>query len=323
VQVSLVFFAEHSMRRFVSCAGFVWATLTSGLASQSPAYHVVKRMVLGQARADYIIVDPVGRRLYGLGDKVIDVDHDSVIGTVAGGGGGYAIAADLNRGFVRSGAVFDLKTLAVTGHVDASGDGIRYDPITHRAFTWEGKDAWVVDMRTGALIAKSTIGDGLESGVADGTGKLFLNVEDSGFITRVDAQTLKTEATYKISACGRAQGLSMDNATRRLFMACDTAMVVVNADDGSVVTRFHVPSRADENCFDPGTKLAFNPNRIDSTMTIVHEDSPTAFTVVGTVATGGGARSCALDEKTHKVYVFYYMGTTRENAQLVLAVLAQ
>jgi hypothetical protein len=99
-------------------------------------------------------------------------------------------------------------------------------------------------------------------------------------------------------------------------------MVVVNADDGSVVTRFHVPSRADENCFDPGTKLAFNPNRVDSTMTIVHEDSPTAFAVVGTVPTGGGARSCALDEKTHKVYIFYYMGTTRENAQLVLAVLA-
>src|SRR5262249_42198599 len=190
-QVSLVFFAEHSMRRFVSCAGFVWATLTSGLASQSPAYHVVKRMVLGQAPADYIIVDPVGRRLYALGDNVIDVDHDSVICTVAGEG----IAAGLNGGCVRSGAGFDLKTLAVTGHVDASGDGIRYDPITHRAFTWEGKDAWVVDMRTGALIAKSTIGDGLESGVADGTGKLFLNVEDSGFITRVDAQTLKTEAT--------------------------------------------------------------------------------------------------------------------------------
>ena len=310
------------MRRLLTSTAVAWAALTSGLAGQAPAYHVVKRMVLGAARADYILVDPVGRRLYGLGDKVIDVDQDSVIGTIAGGGGGYAIAADLNRGFVRSGVLFDLKTLAVTGHVDANGDGIRYDPVTHRAFTWEGKDAWVVDMRSGALITKSTIGDGLESGVADGKGKLFLNVEDSGFIQRVDAQTLTIEATYKIPACGRAQGLSLDPATRRLFMACDTAMVVVNADDGSVVTRFHVPSRADENCFDPGTKLAFNPNRVDSTMTIVHEDSPTAFAVVGTVPTGGGARSCALDEKTHKVYVFYYMGTMRENAQLVLAVLA-
>jgi len=292
------------------------------LAAQAPQYHVVKRIVLGRMRADYIIVDPVGRRLYGLGDKVIDVDADSVIGSVEGGGGGYAIAADLNRGLVRNGVVFNLTTLAVTGHLDARGDGIRYEPVTHRAFTWRDKDAWVVDMRTGELITRSTIGDGLESGAADGTGKLFLNVEDSGFVTKVDAATLRTEATYRIPGCGRAQGLSMDVATRRLFMACDTEMVVVNADNGNVVTRVRVPSRADENCFDPGLKLAFNPNRVDSTMTVVHEDSPGTFSVVGKVATGGGARSCALDEKTHKVYMFYYEGATRETAQLVMAVLA-
>jgi len=298
------------------------ALVASGLAAQTPRYHVVKRTVLGRARADYIIVDPVGRRLYGLGDKVINVDADSVVGSVEGGGGGYAIAADQNRGLVRNGVVFDLTTLAVTGHVDARGDGIRYDPFTHRAFTWRDKDAWVVDMRTGQLITRSTIGDGLESGVADGRGKLFLNVEDSGFVLRVDARTLGNEATYRIPGCGRAQGLSMDTTTRRLFMACDTEMVVVNADDGSVVTRIRVASRADENCFDPGARLAFNPNRADSTMTVVHEDSPGTFAVVGTVATGGGARSCALDEKTHKVYVFYYEGASRETAQLVLAVLA-
>jgi len=298
------------------------AALCSGLAAQTPAYHVVQRVVMGHLRADYIIVDPAGRRLYGIGDKVINVDDDSVVGSVEGGGGGYAIAHDENRGFVRSGVVFDLRTLKVERKLDTHGDGIRYDPSTHRAFTWEGPDAWVVNMRTGRLVTKATLGDGLESGVADGRGKLFLNVEDSGFIRRVDARTLRIEATFQIPGCGRAQGLSMDTRTRRLFMACDTDMVVVNADNGSVVTRVRVPSRADENCFDPVAKLAFNPNRVDSTMTVVHEDSPDAFTVVGTVPTGGAARSCAVDERTHHVFVFYYEGTSRENAQLVLAVLA-
>jgi hypothetical protein len=313
------------MRRVRSLAVAAFALLAiaaPSLAAQGTHYHVVKRMVLGRARADYIIVDPVGRRLYGLGDQVIDVDKDSVIGSVVGGGGGYAIAADQNRGLVRNGVLFDLKTLAVTGHVDAKGDGIRYDPFTHRAFTWADKDGWVVDMATGKLITKTSIGDGLESGVADGRGKLFLNVEDSGSVERVDATTLKIEATYRVAGCGRAQGLSMDNATRRLFMACDTEMVVVNADNGGVVTRIRVPSRADENAFDPGTKLAFNANRSDSTMTVVHEDTPDKFSVVEKVATGGGARTCAVDEKTHKVYVFYYEGASRETAQLVLAVLA-
>jgi hypothetical protein len=310
------------MPRIQVAACAILAFAGSALAAQTPHYHVVKRIALGPVRADYIIVDPVGRRLYGLGDKVIDVDRDTVVGTVAGGGGGYAIARDQNRGLVRNGVLFDLTTLAVTGHVDANGDGIRYDPVTHRAFTWEGKDAWVVDMTTGRLVTKSTIGNGLESGVADGRGKLFLNVEDSGFVQRVDAQSLGIEATYRIAGCGRAQGLSMDPASRRLFMACDTQMVVVNADDGSVVSRIRVASRADQNCFDPVTALAFNPNRADSTMTVVHEDSPNAFSVVEKVPTGGAARTCAVDERTHKVYVFYREGATRETSQLVLAVLA-
>jgi hypothetical protein len=309
--------------RIHAAACALLALAASTAAAQTSHYHVVKRMVLGHARADYIIVDPAGRRLYGLADNVIDVDRDTVIGTVAGGGGGYAIAADQNRGLVRNGVVFNLTTLAVTGHVDAHGDGIRYDPVTKRAFTWEGKDAWVVDMTTGNLVTHTNIGDGLESGVADGRGKLFLNVEDSGFVERFDAAALKIEATYRVPGCGRAQGLSMDLASRRLFMACDTQMVVVDADDGSVVARIRVASRADQNCFDPVTKLAFNPNRVDSTMTVVHEDSPNAFSVVEKVATGGGARTCAVDERTHKIYVFYYEGTTRENAQLILAVLAQ
>lgn len=304
----------------LSRSSFV-ATIAAFAASasfaQAPNYHVVKTLDLGSARADYIIVDPVGRRLYGLGDKVIDVDRDTVIGSVEGGGGGYAIAADQNRGIVRNGTEFDLKTLAVTGHVDAKGDGSRYDPVTKRAFIWEGKDAWVVDMTTGKLVTKGTIGDGLESGVADGQGKLFANIEDKGAIERVDTKTLKIEATYPVPNCGRAQGLSMDMPSRRLFMACDTEMVVVNADDGSVVSRIRVPSRADENCYDPGTKLAFNPNRADNTMTVVHEDSPSKFSVVQKVPTGGGARTCALDEKTHKVYVFYASG-----GKLTLAVLA-
>ena len=89
---------------FAGCAVFLVSA--SPAAAQAAHYHVVKRMVLGRARADYIIVDPVGRRLYGLGDMVFDVDKDTVIGTIEGGGGGYAIAHDENRGLVRDGVLF-------------------------------------------------------------------------------------------------------------------------------------------------------------------------------------------------------------------------
>ena len=78
----------------------------------------------------------------------------------------------------------------------------------------------------------------------------------------------------------------MDTQTRRLFMACDTEMVVMNADNGNIVTRIKVPSRADMNCFDPVRSWRSIPNRADSTMTVVHEDSPDKFTVVEKLADG-------------------------------------
>lgn len=289
---------------------------------QATHYHVVKTIDLGPTRADYIIIDPAGRRLYGLGDKVIDVDRDTVIGSVEGGGGGYVIDHEDNRGLVRNGTLFDLETLAVTGHIDMQADGSRYDPVTHRGFTWADKNGWVVDMRTGKLITTTMIGDGLESAAADGRGKLFANIEDQGAIERFDTRSLQIEQTYPVPGCGRAQGLSMDTETRRLFMACDTEMVVMNADNGSVVTRIKVPSRSDMNCFDSVTKLAFNPNRADSTVTVVHEDSPEQFTVVEKPSTGGAARTCAVDPRTHKLYVFYYEGNPRQGGKLIAAVLA-
>ena len=137
----------------------------------------------------------------------------------------------------------------------------------------------------------------------------------------MDAATLKIEATWPVAGCGTAQGLSMDASTRRLFMACDKEMIVVNADNGSVVARIPVPSRADMNCYDAVSQL-FNPNRADSTLTVIHQDSPEKYTVVEKVPTGGGARTCAVDETTHKVYVFYYDGASQATRQLVVAVLA-
>jgi len=71
--------------RLCTSAAFAATFIAATATAQTPNYHVVKTLDLGATRADYIIVDPAGRRLYGLGDKVVDVDKDVVIGTVEGG----------------------------------------------------------------------------------------------------------------------------------------------------------------------------------------------------------------------------------------------
>jgi hypothetical protein len=58
----------------------------------------------------------------------------------------------------------------------------------------------------------------------------------------------------------------------------------------------------DAAAFDPGTQLAFSSNG-DGTLTVVREDAPDKFTVVANVPTKRGARTMALDERTHRVYL--------------------
>ncbi|MEH1794983.1 hypothetical protein [Nostoc sp.] len=50
------------------------------------------------------------------------------------------------------------------------------------------------------------------------------------------------------------------------------------------------------------TGLAFSSNGSGS-LTVVHEDSPDKFSIVNNVVTEPGARTMALDLKTHQLYL--------------------
>jgi DNA-binding beta-propeller fold protein YncE len=78
-------------------------------------------------------------------------------------------------------------------------------------------------------------------------------------------------------------------------------MAVVDLSTGKVVASPAVGSGVDASGFDPATQLAFTSNG-EGTITVVHEDSPDHYTVVETVPTQRGARTMAVDEKTHRLY---------------------
>jgi hypothetical protein len=323
------------MRLPPSLSRFALATLAIGVLSaaaprdRAPHYHVVRRITVGTIgagyKADFIVIDSTHRRLYGLGNTIVDIDKDSVVDSIPGkAAGGYALAIELGRGLARNGTLFDLVTGKVTGTVAGEGDASVFDPGTGRAFMLDDT-VTVVDMRSGTVVLRQPLAPKLESAVADGRGKLFINREDSSIVTKVDPTTLAVDARYPIPNCKSAQGLSMDRPHRRLFLGCDKELVVVNADNGAVVTRIPVSGHADENGYDAANRLIFNANRTDSTLTIVREDKPDSYKVVDVVKTGGGARSVAVDPVTHKVYAFYYdqsSGPDRAGWILTAAVLA-
>lgn len=97
--------------------------------------------------------------------------------------------------------------------------------------------------------------------------------------------------------------MALDKQHRRLFIGCrNKMMAVMDADNGKVISTLPIGSGVDANAFDPDTQLAFSSNG-DGTLTVVHEDTPDKFTVVQNVETARGARTMALDPKTHNIYL--------------------
>ena len=77
-------------------------------------------------------------------------------------------------------------------------------------------------------------------------------------------------------------------------------MAVSDPDSGKVVATPAIGAGSDGCAFDSGTGYAFSSNG-DGTLTVVAATGG-KYDVVENIATERGARTIAVDEKTHKVY---------------------
>jgi DNA-binding beta-propeller fold protein YncE len=138
--------------------------------------------------------------------------------------------------------------------------------------------------------------------VSDGRGKVYVNITDKDEIVEVDGQTMKVTHRWPLVQGTGPSGLAMDRKNRRLFSACDNQrMVVVDADSGKVIAALRTGAGTDGAGFDPETMNAFAPAGGAGTLTIIHEDSPNSFKVLEEIDTQSGARTMAVDMKTHNV----------------------
>ena len=293
--------------------------LSAALFAADPGLHVIKTYkVGGEGWWDYLKLDAETHRLFisrGTHVIVMDTTTGKQVGEVPDTPGvhGVAFAPEFNRGFTSNGregtvSIFDLQTLKSLGKVENVGenpDAIIYDPATKRIFTMNGRshDSTAIDAATGKIVGKIQLDGKPEFAVSTGAGEVFANIEDKSEMVRLDPKDLKVTATWPLAPCESPSGLAMDVANRRLFVGCDNKMMaVVNADTGKVITTLPIGEGVDANRFDPGTQYAF-ASCGDGSLTVVHEDSPDKFSVVQSVATQRGARTMAIDLKTHEVYL--------------------
>src|SRR5947209_10728279 len=177
-------------------------------------------------------------------------------------------------------------------------------PVTKRIVTFNGDahSASVLNPASGKRIGTIELGGGPEFGVSAGDGKLYVNLEDKAAVAEIDATAMKVTRQWSLAPCEAPTGLAIDRAHHRLFSGCrNQLMAISDATTGKLVTTVPIGQGVDACRFDAGTGLAFASNG-DGTLTVVHEDTPDKFTVVGNVPTKRGARTMELDERSHRLF---------------------
>ena len=306
-------------RFFPALVLMVAATLGAGLHAQE-LYKFSKAIPIpGAASWDYLSIDSAAHRLYvshGTSIVVIDTQADKVVGEIADTPGvhGFAIAADLGRGFASNGrenkvSIVDLKTLQTIQKVDTgmNPDAILYEPGKKEVYAFNGrsKSATVIDAKSGKVVATVALAGKPESGQPDTkAGKVFVNIEDQNSIQVIDTTSHAVTATWPIAPGEAATGMAYDAERHLIFIGCDNnLMLMIDSTSGKVVYSVPTGAGVDATWFDPGTKLAFSSAGEAGTMTIAHEDSATVLKTVQTLKTARTGRTMTLDPATHTLYV--------------------
>ena len=311
------------MRTFLTLALLLIGTWFNG-SLRAQTFSVQKYSIGGEGGTDYLTVEPGTGRVFvsrGSHVMVIDGNEGKVLGDIPDtpNNHGIALVAKYNHGFITNRGdstltMFDLKTLAAIKKIKipAGGqDGIMYDDFTDRIILTNHSNpgtATAVDPNAGVITGEAVLADNSPEGAAsDGKGKLFVNLERKNSIQVVDAKAMKALGVWPLDSCDGPTGIAYDRSTDRIFTGCGKMSAVVNAETGKIVATIQNGDGVDALGWDPSDKLIYIPAGRDSSVTIVHEDSPDHYTVVATVTTMAGAKTISVDPLTHLAYLFQPM----------------
>jgi sugar lactone lactonase YvrE len=280
-------------------------------------YRVLDRWKLDDAGWwDYLTVDAPAHRLYVTrGDHldVLDTNTGKQLGSIGGLHGIHGVALDAagKFGYISDGGgnavvVFDRASLATVATIPAGTgpDSIIFEPATQTVWAFNGRsrNATVIDVESGKVVATVALPGKPEAPAVDGKGMVFDNLEDKGEIVRLDARARKVTAEWKIEGCEGPSGLAIDPEGRRLFPVCDgKKMGIVDADSGKTLATAAIGDGPDAAGWSASRKLVF-ASCGEGVLSVIDAASPD-YKTVETLPTQAGARTMGYDAKTDRVYL--------------------
>ncbi len=249
------------------------------------------------------------------GDRITVYSLDTLapVSVIAGTNSVHGVAVDpVSRHAFSSSqplVMWDSRNLAPIKTITTQGnpDGILFEPLTERIYVLSHRapNVTVIDGRNGDIVGTVDLGGAPEQAASDGSGRVYIDVEDKDNIAVVDARTLQVTAHYDLSGKGGGPGaLALDAKNHLLFSYCHNpaVAVILDANDGRIIETLPIGKGVDAAEFNSDTKEAIS-SQGDGTLTVIRETGPNQFAVEQTVSTRAGARTCTIDAKTGHIFL--------------------
>jgi YVTN family beta-propeller protein len=297
------------------CTGLLFHTVALG----GDAYRFLSEIPIGgEGGWDILTIDSAAGRLYlshATKIVVVDLNKNVVAGEIADTPGvhGFIAVPEFQRGFSTNGkenksSVIDLTTLKTVAKIDTgeSPDAIVYEPRHHEVYVFNhhGNSVTVIDAKETKVVTTIPLGGSPEFADVDpAAGRVYCNIEDRSEVVAIDTAKHEVVAHWPLAPGEEPSGIALDAAHHRVFSGCHNKMMtMLDTETGKVVTTVPICAGTDGAAFDDATQLAF-ASCGDGTTTIAKEETPDKLTVVQTLKTERGARTMALNPKTHRIYL--------------------
>ncbi len=286
-------------------------------ALTAPSFSIVHEYPIpGNEGWDLLAVSSELQRLYisrGSHVQVMATDTGKVVADIPNTQGVHAIAVapSLHKGFITNGrdnsvGVFNLDTNKETSRVKVgeNPDAILFDKATGRVFSFNARsnDVTVIDAKSEKVVGTVKFEGNPELPVSDDKGHVYVNLESKSCVVEIDARALKVTRSWPLAPGEEPTGLAFDKRHGFLFSTCANSMMAISdVKSGKVIETVPIGTGPDSAGFDPKNGIAFSSNG-EGTLSLVQSVSG-KFQNIGNVPTKKSARTMAIDESRHLVYL--------------------
>ena len=272
-----------------------------------------------KGRMDHLTLDATGKRLWVAAlenntVEVIDLEAGKRIKSIEGVDEpqGVALWGEANRILVASGGDGMLRafddSFAVTASIKGldDADNVRFDPIAKQAFVAFGNGAIaIVDVDSFKKVAEVKLAAHPESFQREQKGRrIFANVPKAGHIAVVDRNKIAVIATWPVTGAQSNFPMALDEAARRLFVACrkPARLLVFDLDTGKQVATRDCCGDADDVFYDALTKRIYVSGG-EGCISVISHAGGDEYPELGRVPTAPGARTSLFVSETKTLYL--------------------